>query len=154
MRNEGEAVITVSVVGSRSDRHIWDAVRALSKDDLPPLTPAQREVAQSLHIPEEDYARSAEAGRRGADELVKKAERFARLLNERVQTRDRTIQIDRVTLDVWEQRFEVRFRANGALQTFAVAERLVDSLFEEGSREADEELSRVLDYALFVVERK
>jgi hypothetical protein len=148
MRTEGEGIITVSVDGSRTEPQVWEAVRALPKDQLPPLTPAQREVAASLHIPEKDYARSVEAARRTTDELLKKAERFARVLNERIRTRNQEIQVERVALNTLEQRFEILLRVNGEVETLRVAERVVDGLFEDGSREAEENLSRILDYAL------
>lgn len=144
---EGEAIITISVDGSRTEPRVWEAVRALPEDQLPPLTPAQREVAASLHIPEKDYARSVEAARQTTDELVKKTERFARLLNERVRRRNKRAQVERVSLNSWDQRFEVLLRVDGELETLGVSEGVVDSLFEEGSREAEEKLSRILDYA-------
>ena len=75
----------IAVDGWRSSVAEWNAVRSLAVDELPPLSREQREVAKKLGVAEQDYARSAVVGERTRETLLRKAERFARLLEQKMQ---------------------------------------------------------------------
>ena len=137
----------VSVDGWRSSASNWQAVRDIPGDQLRPLTPEQAAVAAKLRISAEDYARSALAGERTAEALLEKTERFAKLMEQRLASRHAGVQVDSVTLETWEHKFRVLIR--GKMETvFRVNEDVVDDLFEGGSKEADEKISRILDLVL------
>jgi hypothetical protein len=66
--------------------------------ELPPLNTEQKSVAKKMGISEEDYARSAYAGKRNQDRLIEKTRRFAEILGERLQSLSEGARIDRVRL--------------------------------------------------------
>jgi len=137
----------VSVDGWRSSASNWQAVRDIPGDQLRPLTPEQAAVAAKLRISAGDYARSAMAAERTTEALLAKTERFARLVEQRLASRVAGVQIDSVTLETWEHKFRVVIR--GKMETvFRVNEDIVDDLFEGGSKEADERISRILDLVM------
>jgi hypothetical protein len=137
----------ISVEGRRSSTSDWQAVRDIPGDQLKPLTPEQAEVAAQLKISAEDYARSALAGERTTDTLLAKTQRFAGLLEQRLASRARGVSIDSVALETWEHKFRVVIR--GKLDTVLhINEDIVDDLFEGGSKEADDRISRIVDLAV------
>jgi hypothetical protein len=136
----------IFVQGSRSSAADWVAARGIPREQLPPLTAEQKEVANGLGIPEEDYARSALAGQRGSAKLLAKTERFARVVAKRARAKG--AEVDQVTLNAFDGRFEVEGKAGETPLFIRVDEGIVDELFESGSVEADQRLSRVLDGAL------
>jgi hypothetical protein len=136
----------IFVQGSRVSVADWSAVRGIPREQLPPLTAGQRAVAEGLGIPEEDYARSALAGERGSAKLLAKTERFARMVARKAKAKGAVV--DQVTLNALNGRFEVEGKAGATPLFLRVDEGIVDELFEGGSIEADQRLSRVLDGAL------
>jgi hypothetical protein len=137
----------VSVGGSRTERADWEAVRGLSKEELPPLTPAEKQTARTLRIPEEDYARNALAARRTAEKLIEKSARFARLLADKARAANPDLKVEAVRLDTLDDCFDVNMTFHGAPVPLRVAEEIVDDLFERGSRDAEERLSRIVELA-------
>jgi hypothetical protein len=137
----------VSVEGWRSSASEWKAVRDIPKEELQPLTPEQMAVAEKMKIAAEDYARSALAGQRSVEALLVKTQRFARLLEQRLASRSAGVQVDEVTLETWEHKFRVSIQGE-VKAIFRVDEDVVDDLFEGGSREADEKISRIIDLVL------
>jgi hypothetical protein len=134
----------ISVEGRRSSIGDWQAVSVIPADQLRPLTPGQAAVAAEMKISAEDYARSILEAERATEALLEKTQRFAKFLNERLASRAAGTQIDSVTLETWASKFRVAIR--GKMNTvFRINEDLVDDLFEGGSKEADERISRVLD---------
>ncbi len=134
----------ISVEGRRSSIGDWQAVSQIPADQLKPLTPGQAAVATELKISAEDYARSILEGERASEALLEKTQRLARLLNQRFSSRIAGVQIDSVALETWAGKFRVAIR--GKINTvFRINEDLVDDLFEGGSKEADERISRVID---------
>lgn len=125
----------------------WDAIQGLPEEELPPLTPGQQQAARQMRIPEADYARGALAGKRGAEKMLEKTERFARFLSESIQKRKAGATLIRVALDTFQGKFEVEARVDGRPLDFRVTEKLVDDLFESGSELAERRLNRVLDLA-------
>jgi len=125
----------------------WDAIQALPKEELPPLTPGQQQAARQMRIPEADYARQALASKRGAEKSLEKAARFARFLKECIKERMAGAALQRVALDTLRGKFDVEAEVDGRLLQFRVTEKLVDDLFESGSELAERRLNRVLDLA-------
>ncbi len=139
--------VEISVRGGRISPAEWDAIQALPKEELPPLTPEQQQVARKMHIPEADYARSSLASKRGVEKSLEKAERFARFLKESIKKRAAGATLLRVALDDFQEKFEVEVQVDGRPLQFRVTEKVVDDLFESGSESAERRLNRVLDLA-------
>lgn len=135
----------IVVRGTRSSPSDWDAVQNLRADQLPALTTEQRATAAQLHISEEDYARSAFAGRMSQDQLLVKSRQLAQFLTEMLASKGIRAALQRVELDVWEQRFEIVFQVNGKGLPVRIQEDMVDRIFEGGSVEAERGISRILD---------
>jgi hypothetical protein len=134
----------ISVEGRRSSVSDWQAISEIPADRLRPLTPGQAAVAAELKIPAEDYARGIMEGDRASEALLEKTQRLARLLKQRFSSQSAGVQIDSVALETWAGKFRVAIR--GTINTvFRINEDLVDDLFEGGSKEADERISRVID---------
>lgn len=140
---------SISVSGSRVSGLDWEEVRTLTRDQLlAALTPEQRETAQQMRVPEEDYARAMLANRKGLEKMGEKARRFARLLRQKLGALNPTASIEKILLDTFAERFEVEIAANGTTLPLTVSEKLVDELFESGSIEAEARLVRILEFAL------
>jgi hypothetical protein len=140
--------VEISVRGGGISPADWDAIQALPKEELPPLTPEQQEVARKMRIREADYARKVLASKRGAEKSLEKAERFARLLKGIIKERIAGVSLLRIALDDFQGKFEVEALVDGRPLHFRVSEKLVDDLFESGSELAERRLNRVLDLAL------
>lgn len=138
--------INISVSGTRTSPSEWDAVRDMSEAELPRLSPEQRAVAQELGIPEADYARSAFAGQRAQEKLLAKVEMFARLLNSKIRAHDAEARLESVTLETWEERYDVIVALGGRRVPWQIAEDVVDALFERG--ESEEKLDRIVERML------
>jgi hypothetical protein len=144
--------IAISVSGARISPADWGAAQALPREQIPPLTPEQKQAARELGIPEEDYARGAVASEKGAERDMWKAERFARLIHKELTALKPDAQIESVRLDGLHGSFEIEMRLNGRRMPFQVSEKLVDELFESGSPEAERRLKRVLELAVGAAE--
>jgi hypothetical protein len=138
----------ISVQGWRASPSDWKAVRGIPKEELPPLTAEQKEVAQKLGIPEEDYARSALAGERTQNSLLAKTETFARLLEQKIHDLGFKAVVENVVLQILEHRFDVSLTVNGKELPLRIKEEIVDDLFESGSADAEDKLSRILKTTL------
>jgi len=139
--------IEISARGGRISAAQWDAIQALPKEELPSLTPEQKQVAQEMRVREEDYARSSLASKREVENSLEKAVRFARFLKERIKQRAGGATLRRVSLDDPSGRFEVDVQVDGRTFQFRVMEKIVDDLFESGSELAESRLNRILDLA-------
>ncbi len=138
--------MNISVQGFRTSSADWDAVKHLSDDQVPPLSPEQCEVARKMGIPEGDYARSVLAGERTMERMVLKTERFARYLHERLKEMAPQANVDSVALNTWDGRFEVSVAVGDRSIPIRIAEELVDDYLDSGSPE----MGRRLDYVLGV----
>ncbi len=138
----------IAVDGWRASAGDWEAVRQIPRDQLPPLTAEQREVARKLGVPEDEYARSALAGERGREVLLHKAERLARVIEEQAKTAGTDASVERIILRTVESRFDVDLRLNGRSIPLRIAEDLVDDYFDSGSTDAEQRLGRVVKNAL------
>src|SRR5438270_3406743 len=144
----------ISVEGWRASPGDWEAVRSIPRDQLPALTEQQREVARKMGVPEEDYARSALAGERTQNALLAKTEMFARLLEKKIRDLGLKATVQNVVLRTLEHAFEVSMNTNGAYLPLRIKEEVVDDLFEAGSGEAEEKLSRILNTTVGIRERQ
>jgi hypothetical protein len=135
----------IAVDGWRASAADWDAVRNLPAEELPALSKEQREVAGKLGIPEADYARSAFAGKRSQETLLAKTERFARLLAGMLREANIAATVANVTLRTFDEKFDVLLRSGDNAVPLRVAESLVDDLFENGSAEAKQRMTRILE---------
>jgi len=138
--------VFISVEGMRTDPEEWKAAQALQPEELPALTPEQKQVATQLKIAQEQYARSILAGQRTTEKLLKKTEWFARFFEELIHHKGSPAKIERVTLDTWAATFEVKI--HGREYPLRIDEGLVDDLFEKGSVVAEQGLSRIADVAI------
>jgi hypothetical protein len=141
----------ISVEGWKASPSEWEAVRNIPRDQLPELTAEQKAVVRQLGITEEDYARGALAGKRTQDVLLVKTEMFARLLERRISDLGFRATVESVVLRLLEERFDVLLTVNGTKIPLRIRENIVDDLFEAGSAEADEKLSRILSTTLGVL---
>jgi hypothetical protein len=69
---------------------------------------------------------------------------FARLLEKKLRDLGLKATVDNVVLRILEDRFDVVLRVNGAGFPLRIKEDVVDELFEGGSVDAEEKLSRIL----------
>jgi hypothetical protein len=139
--------IEVSALGGPISSTEWDAIQALPEAELPRLTPGQQQTAQRMRMREADYARHVLASKRGVENSLEKAKRFAKFLEGRIKKRRTRANLVRVALDTFRERFEVEARVNGRPLRFRVAEKVVDDLFESGSELAEKRINRVVDLA-------
>ncbi len=135
----------VVIEGSRSSREDWLRAQKLSSDELPILSPAQKQVAAELRISEETYARSAKAGELSSGELAAKA----RTLGEWVERESREwspgAQVLEVRLVTFEGLFQILLHVADRTLALRIEEDLVDRLLETGSGQAEARLRRILD---------
>ena len=135
----------IAVDGWRASAADWEAVKSLPADQVPPLSPEQREVAGRLGIPELEYARGALAGSRSQDALLAKRKRLAHLLLRMLEEAQMAASLEKVTLRTLEERFDISLKYGQQSVFFRIAEPLVDDLFENGSEQAEQRLSRILE---------
>ena len=112
---------------------------------LVPLTDEQKSVAKKMGISEEDYARSAYAGRRNQDRLIDKTRRFAEILEERLQSISEGARIDRIRLVTIEHEYRIEIRLSNRKLFFRVSEEMVDDFIEGGSAEIGRQIMNRLE---------
>jgi hypothetical protein len=147
-------LMNVSVEGWRANPVEREAVRNIPAEQLPSLSDEQKEVARKLGVPEEAYARMALAGERTSNRLLQKTEMLARLLEKKLRALGSQASIESVVLKTIDHQFEVVTKVDGSNIPMRINESIVDDLFESGSREADERLSRIVSTTLELQERK
>ena len=116
-------------------------------DQLPALSDEQRTVARKMGISEEAYARSAYAGKLNQERLVEKATKFGKLLQLKLEGRPE-IKVVQIRLDVLQHRYEIAASEGERRFSFLVSEDMIDDLFQSGSENLEQNLDRVLNYAL------
>ena len=115
---------------------------------LPALTAEQKSAAKKLGTSEEDYARSAYAGKRNQDRLIEKTRRFAEILGERLQSLSEGAQIDRVRLVTIEHEYNIELSVNNRKVFFRVPEEMVDDFIEGGSADVGRQIMNRLETVL------
>ena len=146
--------MNIAVDGLRTSAGDWEAVRNIPREQLPPLNERQREVARKLKISEEDYARSALAGERTRGILFAKTEKLARFLEKEIGKLRPEAKLVQITLRTLDHRFDVEIQEDQAVIPLRISEDLIDDLFESGSAEAEQRLTRILNIAFQVREHQ
>ena len=117
-------------------------------NQLPELTVEQKSVAKKLGISEEDYARSAYAGKRNQDRLIEKTRRFAGILEERLRSLSEGARIERVRLVTIEHEYSIELSVNDRRIFFRVPEEMVDDFIEGGSADVGRQIMNRLETVL------
>lgn len=140
----------IGVDGIRAGVADWQAVRSIPREQLPPLTAEQREVARKLGISEDDYARSALAGERTREQLLHKTERLAKVVDTAAKNSatGKPVEVQRVILRAIDHRFDIDLRVDGSTIPVRIDEGLVDDYFESGSEDSELRLKRIVERAL------
>jgi hypothetical protein len=116
-------------------------------DQLPPLSEAQKKVAQKLGISEEAYARSAYAGARNQERLLAKTKRFGEILEAMLHSKFAGARVGRIRLVTIDHEYQVELDA-GRQILFRVPEEMVDDFVEGGSAEVGRTIERNLETVL------
>ncbi len=117
---------------------------------LPPLTDEQKSVAKKMGISEEDYARSAYAGRRNQERLIEKTRRFAAILEAKLGSKVQGARIDRIRLLTIEHEYRIELSVEGKKVLFRVAEDMVDDFMEKGFADVGQRIEQNLETVLAV----
>jgi hypothetical protein len=112
---------------------------------LPSLSEEQKKVAKKMGISEEDYARSAFAGKRNQERLLGKTRRFAEILDGILRSRLEGARIERVRLVTIEHEYRVEISASERKFVFRVPEDMVDDFIEGGSADVGRLIERNLE---------
>jgi hypothetical protein len=115
---------------------------------LPPLSEAQKEVAKKMGISEEDYARSAFAGKLNQDRLLEKTRRFAEILNAKLRSKLNGARIERISLLTVEHEYRIELAASEKKVLFRVSEEMVDDFVERGFADIGQLIERNLETVL------
>ncbi len=115
---------------------------------LPPLNAEQKSVAKKMGISEEEYARSAYAGKQNQDRLIDKTKRFAEFLEEGLKGLSEGAQINRVRLVAIEHEYRIELSVEGRKIYFRLPEEMVDDFIEGGSSEVGRQIMSRLETVL------
>ena len=99
---------------------------------------------------DEDYARSAYAGRRNQERLIEKTRRFATMLEAKLELKAPGARIDRIRLLVIEHEYRIEIYVEGRKVLFRVAEDMVDDFMEKGFAEVGQKIEQNLETVLAV----
>ncbi len=138
----------IIIEGWRAGGEEREAARSVPAIELPPLSDEQRKVAKKMGISEEEYARSAYAGKRNQDRLTDKTRRFAGFLEERLRALNESARIDRVRLVTIEHEYRIEFSVDGRKIFFRLPEEMVDDFVEGGSAEVGRQITNRLETVL------
>ncbi len=115
---------------------------------LPSLNDEQKSVAKKMGISEEDYARSAYAGKRNQDRLIDKTKRFVEFLEPGLRELSEGAQINRVRLVTIEHEYRIELSVDGRKIYFRLPEEMVDDFIEGGSSEVGRQIMNRLETVL------
>jgi hypothetical protein len=138
----------VYIEGNRSSAESWMLAQNASKDLLPPLSDAQKAVADKLHIDHDAYARNVYAADLGRKELRAKAERAARVIERMAQIKVPGVVVGTVWLKTFAGKFRFELDLDRKHATILMNEDVIDELLESGSRMAEEQIARIVEYNL------
>jgi hypothetical protein len=122
--------------------------QSVPASQLPPLSEAQKEVAKKMGISQEDYARSAFAGKLNQERLLEKTRRFAEILDGKLRSKMKTARIERIRLIPIEHEYRIELFANERKILFRVPEEMVDDFIEGGSADVGRVIERNLETVL------
>ncbi len=118
---------------------------------LPTLTEEQKAVAKKMGISEEDYQRSAYAGRRNQERLIEKTKRFGAVLEAKLaQLKVPGARVDRIRLLTIEHEYRIEIYVEGKKVLFRVAEDMVDDFIERGFADVGQRIEQNLETVLAV----
>jgi len=138
----------VFVRGSRSSAQDWVLAQQIPANQLPPLDEEQKAAALREKVSEENYARSAYAGHLSQQKLLHRTLQFGRWLNARVEERNAECQVESVTLDTWESKYQVSVLGGEDPIDFEIDEELVERFLTTGSAELERAIFRLLEVYL------
>ena len=138
----------IVIEGWRAGGEEREAARSVPASQLPTLNDDQKKVAKKMGISEEEYARSAYAGKRNQDRLTDKTRRFVGFLEERLRARSEGARIDRVRLVTIEHEYRIEFSVNGKKIFFRLPEEMVDDFIEGGSAEVGRQIMNRVETVL------
>ena len=138
----------IVIEGWRAGGEEREAARSVPASQLPALNDDQKKVAKKMGISEEEYARSAYAGKRNQDRLTDKTRRFAGFLEERLRALSEGARIDRVRLVTIEHEYRIEFSVNGKKIFFRLPEEMVDDFIEGGSAEVGRQIMNRVETVL------
>jgi hypothetical protein len=122
----------------------WRRAQAMPKEELPPLSDAQRATAKRLGVSEESYARMIFGQELTAKSSLVRTEMLARLLSKKLCDLGSKATIEKVVWRTLDDKFDVAVKLNGDIIPLRIDEGLVDSLFDSGSADAEQRLARIL----------
>jgi hypothetical protein len=105
-------------------------------------------MAMELNVSEEDYARSAYAGRLSQQKLLQMTLSFGRWLNAKIQERSVGDRVETIELDTWSGKFQAKVLAGREIIEFGISEDLVERFLTTGSAESERSLLRLLEIFL------
>ena len=140
----------IVIEGWRAGGEERKEAKSVPASKLPVLTEGQKSVAKRMGISEEDYARSAYAGKRNQDRLVEKTRRFAAILEEKLRSKIEDARISRIRLVTTEHEYRIEISVGGKTVLFRVAEDMVDDFMERGFADVGERIERNLETVLAV----
>ncbi len=115
---------------------------------LPILTEEQKTVARKMGISEEDYQRSAYAGRRNQERLIEKTKRFAAILEAKLGSIAPGARIERIRLLTIEHEYRIEIYVENKKVLFRVAEDMVDDFMEKGFADIGQRIEQNLETVL------
>jgi len=134
----------IRVDGYRSTNEDWLTAHRIPFSELPPITAEEQQVAERLGISAEEYVRSRYAGDLSRKELERRAEVVGTLVERWLSQRGFSGTVVGVWLKTLEGRFRVEIERPDGIQMVFLKEDLINDLLDSGSREAQENLDRLL----------
>jgi hypothetical protein len=138
----------IIIDGWRAGGEEREQAQSVPANKLPPLSEAQKEVAKKMGISQEDYARSAFAGKLNQERLLEKTRRFAEILDGKLRSKIKGARIDRIRLVTIEHEYRIELLANGKKILFRVSEEMVDDFIEGGFADVGQLIERNLETVL------
>jgi len=138
----------IVIEGWRAGGEERKEANSVPASELPPLSDVQKEVAKKMGISEEDYARSAFAGKLNQERLLQKTRRFAENLDSKLRSKIQGARVDRIRLLTLEHEYRIELTANERTTFFRVPEEMVDDFIEGGSADVGRVIERNLETVL------
>ncbi len=142
----------ITISGARTSGDNWLAAHQLPAADLPCLNEEELKYARSLGLSTEEYARSRYAQELTEPELTQKAETVGRLVAKWLARMHSSAVVTRVGLDTLAGKFRVDVQDGSHTSVVHIAEQVIDDLLENGSRDAEAAVDRLLATNLWFVQ--
>ena len=119
----------------------WRRAQNAPKDELPPLSEAQRDVANKFGISEEEYARSVLAGRYGVRRLRTRARKLGEEIEKILLEFSAECRVVRVVADMARERWVILIQTPTRQIGMTVPREIGDDFLDFMTSEAIEELN-------------